>query len=535
MTEWLKVAVLKTAVRETVPGVRIPLPPPRNTTSRTPVWRSRLRPHCWSSDARSPIMPSLRGTMAPSIRRDNGDRGGGPYNIGVIAVPEAGIPDLDQYLSPTFNLTLAATEPQIQALMFDPELQAIVLDLDSIGDGASDGIEVLHEIHKVREDVVLVAISGSTSNEIRLKACQAGADDFFPADLDFRQLHPILLTAIERRALRSDGLRMLGQVESNSSFCALIGRSDVMQKVYQAVQAVAASNTTVLLRGESGTGKELIAQAIVQCSARRNKPYVCLNCSALPESLIESELFGYEKGAFTGAETSKPGLIEMAAGGTLFLDEITTLNHLLQSKLLRAVQERSIQRLGGRSARTIDFRLLTATNEDLEDLVRKGRFREDLYYRINVVPIMVPPLRERDGDIPLLVDHFLRIYCAANKKPLKQLLPEVMGILEDYSWPGNVRELENIVQRLVVMNDSLVITANHLPQQLLFCSAASQEAILIPEQGVDFDAEMERIEIAYLTAALRRTQGKKSAAAALLHIDPQRMKYLCRKLKLEHS
>jgi two-component system response regulator PilR (NtrC family) len=306
-----------------------------------------------------------------------------------------------------------------------------------------------------------------------------------------------------------------------------------MQRVYQAIQAVADSNATVLVRGESGTGKELVAQAIVQCGDRKDNPFICLNCAAIPENLIESELFGHEKGAFTGAETSKAGFIEMAHTGTLFLDEITTLDPNLQAKLLRVLQEHVTQRVGGRSVKKIDFRLIAATNDDLEDMVSKGQFREDLFYRINVVPIFIPPLREREGDLPLLLDHFLRVYCAANKKPLKQLQPEVVGILEDYAWPGNVRELENIVQRLVVMNDSSFIAAHQLPQQLLYSSAASQEAILIPEEGVDFDSEMERIQIAYLNAALRRTGGGKAAAARLLRMDPQRMKYLCRTLKLD--
>jgi len=322
------------------------------------------------------------------------------------------------------------------------------------------------------------------------------------------------------------------QAESKSAFCGMIGGSEAMQRVYQAIQAVANSNTSVILRGESGTGKELIAGAIIQTGDRRDKPYVCLNCSAIPESLIESELFGYEKGAFTGADGAKPGLIESAHGGTLFLDEITTLDQGLQSKLLRVLQEHVVQRIGARSAKKIDFRLIAATNDNLEEFVKQGRFREDLYYRINVVPIFVPPLRDRNGDLPLLTDHFLRIYCAANKKPLKQLEPEALEIMEDYSWPGNVRELENMVQRLVLMSGSSNIRAEHLPQQLLYSSNASQEAILIPEDGVDFDAEMERIELAYLNAALRRTKGRKTAAAALLRIDPQRMKYLCRRRKL---
>jgi transcriptional regulator with PAS, ATPase and Fis domain len=211
------------------------------------------------------------------------------------------------------------------------------------------------------------------------------------------------------------------------------------------------------------------------------------------------------------------------------------LNRIAEQAAAKLLQERTVQRVGGRSSNRIDFRLICATNDDLEDLVRKGRFREDLYYRINVVPILVPPLRDRDGDVALLVDHFLRNYCAAAKKPLKTVQPEVLEILEEYPWPGNVRELENLIQRLVVMVSGANITAQHLPRNLLLHSASGQEAILIPEGCVDFDAEMERIEIAYLNAALRRTGGKKSAAAALMQIDPQRMKYLCRKHGLQGS
>ena len=411
----------------------------------------------------------------------------------------------------------------------------MVLDLDSIDQGAADGIEVLQEIRKLREDLVLVAITESNSSDLQLQASQAGADEFFLAPVDFSHLRSVLLGTIEKRALQFEGRWLLQQVESKSAFCGIIGGSEAIRKVYKAIEAVADSNANVVIRGESGVGKELVAQAIVQTGERHDRPFICLNCSALPETLIESELFGYEKGAFTGADSAKPGMIELAHSGTLFLDEITTLNQGLQSKLLRALQERSVQRLGGRHARKIDFRLITATNENLEDLVQKGRFREDLYYRINVIPILVPPLREREGDIPLLVEHFLRLYCAANKKPAKQVQPEMMEIFESYSWPGNVRELENVIQRLVIMSDGPVIAAHHLPQQLLSSSVASQEAILIPEEGVDFDAEMDKIEIAYLNAALRRSGGRKSAAAILLHIDPQRMKYLCRKLKIGES
>jgi len=454
------------------------------------------------------------------------------HSIAIITLAEDMFREMRRELSPAFRVKLASDEQQIKGLIDDLDVHSIVLDLESIGDGPADAIDVLVEIRRLREDLILVAITESTSSELPLQATQAGADHFFLKPVDGEQLRALLLQTIEKRALQFEGRWLLEQVENRSAFAGLIGGSEAMRKVYRAIEAVAGSNANVVIRGESGVGKELVAHAIVQTGERRDQPYICLNCSALPESLIESELFGYEKGAFTGADTAKPGMIEAAHAGTLFLDEITTLHHGLQSKLLRVLQDRMVQRLGGRTAKKIDFRLITATNDDLEAMVRMGRFREDLYYRINVVPISVPPLRDRQGDIPLLVEHFLRLYCTSNKKPVKQLQPELMEILEAYSWPGNVRELENVVQRLVIMSDSPVIAAHHLPQQLLTSSAASQEAILIPEGGVDFDAEMQKIEIAYLNAALRRTNGKKTAAAHLLRMDPQRMKYLCRKLKL---
>ncbi len=455
------------------------------------------------------------------------------YSLAVITDDKELYPEIRKHLGGQLHTSLATTEDEIKSVLEQPDLHAVLFHLDCVGNGPSDGLDVLEEIRKIREDVVLLAFTKSSSRTIPLRASQAGADEFFLYPLNFDELKIVLNRAIEKRALELEGRRAIQQVESKSAFCGLVGSSLAIQKVYAAVEAVAGTNASVVLRGESGVGKELVAKAIVQCSDRAEKPFVALNCSALPDTLMESELFGYEKGAFTGADTPKPGLIELAHTGTVFLDEITTLNPSLQSKLLRVLQERSVQRLGGRSAKKIDFRLIAATNDDLEDCVRKGRFREDLYFRINVVPILVPPLREREGDVAILVDHFLRIYCASAKKPLKTLKPDVLEILEDYPWPGNVRELENIVQRLVIMNDKSTITAEHLPQNLLYSSTASQEAILIPESGVDFDAEMERIEVAYLKAALRRTGGKKRAAATLLQMDPQRMKYLCRKHHIE--
>jgi len=451
------------------------------------------------------------------------------YSLAVITDDSEPYPEIRKRLGNEFRTCLATTEAEIKTILETSGLHAILFNLDAIGDGPTDGLDVLEEVRKIRDDVVLVAFTKTNNRSIPLKASQAGADEFFLFPLNYDELKIVLLRAIEKRALELEGRRLVQQVERGNAFHGLIGSSPAMQKIYQAVEAVAHTGASVVLRGESGVGKELIANAIVQCSDRADRPFIALNCSALPETLMESELFGYEKGAFTGADAVKPGLIELAHTGTIFLDEITTLHPSLQSKLLRVLQEHSVQRLGSRSARKIDFRLISATNDDLEDCVRKGRFREDLYFRVNVVPIHVPPLREREGDVAILVDHFLRVYCASAKKPLKSLQPDVLEILEDYSWPGNVRELENVIQRLVVMVNSPEITPEHLPQHMLQHSAASQEAILIPEGGVDFDSEMEKIEIAYLNAALRRTNGKKTAAATLLHIDPQRMKYLCRK------
>ena len=455
------------------------------------------------------------------------------YSLAVITDDAEIFPEFRKHLGGDFQISLATTEAEIKALLERPELHAILFNLDAIGDSTRDGLDVLEEIRKIRDDVVLAVFTRSTQRTIPLKASQAGANEFFLFPMNYDELKIVLFRAIEKLAHELEGRRLLQRVEDNEAFYGLLGKSLAMQRVYQAIEAVANTGASVVLRGKSGVGKELVARAIVQCSDRAGEPFICVNCSALPESLMESELFGYEKGAFTGADTAKPGLIELAQGGTLFLDEVTTLNLSLQSKLLRVLQERSVQRLGGRGAKKIDFRLITATNEDLEVCVRQGRFREDLYFRINVVPIFIPPLREREGDVALLAGHFLRIYSAAAKRPMKSLNPDALEILEAYDWPGNVRELENIVQRLVAMVTSQNLKLEHLPQHILQHSATAQEAILIPEAGVNLDAEMERIQVAYLNAALRRTGGRKSAAAELLQIDGQRMKYLCRKLKIQ--
>jgi DNA-binding NtrC family response regulator len=399
--------------------------------------------------------------------------------------------------------------------------QAVVVDIDTEGEEAHAGVAILRELRILERGLVLISLSRSRARAVEKLATEAGSDAHFHSPIDVSELRLELKTTLEARA-----------VLERSKFQDLVGSSEPMRRVYDAISQVADSRINVLVRGESGTGKELVARAIVALSSRRSKPFVSLNCAALPENLIESELFGHERGAFTGAQAPKPGQIELADGGTLFLDEIATLTLPLQTKLLRVLEDHQVQRLGGRQSRKIDFRLICATNEPLEEMVRSGRFREDLYYRIHVVPIQLPPLRERTGDVPLLVDYFLRIHLTANGMAPKHITLDALTALEEYRWPGNVRELENMIQRLVVTVRGETIGLEHLPQQLLAQTVSAHEAILLPAGGVRFDDEIRELEVALLEAAIRRSNGSKAAAARLLHLDSQRMKYLCRKYSL---
>jgi DNA-binding NtrC family response regulator len=440
--------------------------------------------------------------------------------------------EFQQVLTSSLETVLVSTVQQMFAQFNETNVHAVILDLDMIASNMSEAVSGLHELRAAQPDLVIVALTRSRNRAERLKARQAGADEFFEAPVDAQELRIVLERAISERLAEVEDRLLREELVRKYTFGELIGGCEAMQRVYDAITRVAASNSTVLLRGESGTGKELVARAIVAQSVRQDKPLVSLNCAALPDNLIETELFGHERGAYTGADSARAGHVEMADRGTLFLDEISSLGLALQSKLLRVLQDRTVTRIGGKNPRKIDFRLIAATNDDLEKMVKAGQFREDLYYRINVVPINLPPLRERKSDIPLLLDHFLRIYCVANSFPSKSVEPEVVEVLEEYSWPGNVRELENLAQRLVLMVSDQTIQLKHLPQSILQASSSKQDALLIPEQGVSFDEEIARIEIAYLQAALQRTGGKKVAAAALLGIPAQKIKYLCRKYGL---
>lgn len=436
-------------------------------------------------------------------------------------------------LASDFHITLLDAGEGLLALQNEVPLEAVILDLDTPDGSAEPMLELVRQLRTRDEDLVLIGLIQVLTKAQRRKFLAAGVRQCLVAPVEFAEVKAFLQNALEQRHREIAGRRLQEHARSRYSFGELIGGSEAMRQVYDALSRVAHGNTTVMIRGESGTGKELVARAIVANSPRRDQAFISVNCAALPETLIESELFGHEKGAFTGAHQARAGQIEMADGGTFFIDEIGTLGLALQSKLLRVLEQHTVQRIGGKVPRKIDFRLITATNEDLEQAMHAGRFREDLYYRINVIPIFLPPLRDREGDIALLVDHFLRFYCAANSLPVKAMDTEALEVLEDYPWPGNVRELENLIQRLVLMVPGSTIAVKHLPQQILYTSSAKQEALLIPEEGLSFDEEMARIEVAYLQAALRRTGGKKAAAAALLRINGQKMKYLCRKYGLQ--
>ena len=455
--------------------------------------------------------------------------------IAVMTTDESVMLAAQENLASDFHITLLDSSEGVLALQNEVPLEAVILDLDASELSTKPMGELVSQLRATDEDLVLIALTRSLSKVWRRKLLAAGIAQCFVAPIDFAEVQGFLQSALGQRRREIEGRVVRQDALSRYSFGEIIGGSEAMHRVYDALSRVAPGNTTVMIRGESGTGKELVARAIVANSPRSEQPFVTVNCAALPETLIESELFGHEKGAFTGAHQAHAGHIEMSNGGTLFLDEIGTLGLGLQSKLLRVLEQHAVQRLGGQVVRKIDFRLITATNEDLEQAVQAGRFREDLYYRINVIPIVLPPLRERDGDIALLVDHYLRYYCAANSLPVKTIDLEALEVLEDYHWPGNVRELENLMQRLVLMVPGSNIAVKHLPQGILYTSSAKQEALLIPEEGISFDEEMARIEVAYLQAALRRTGGKKSAAATLLRIDGQKMKYLCRKYGLQHG
>ena len=328
------------------------------------------------------------------------------------------------------------------------------------------GVDVLKAAKERHPDIVVFMMTAFASTETAIEAMRLGAVDYFTKPFSMDELRLKIRQHIEASRLKQENVLLKRALKTRHEFSNIIGRSDAMLAVFRMIETIAGTSSTVLVTGESGTGKELVAQAIHFNSLRRDHPFVALNCGAVPETLLESELFGHMKGAFTGADTNKKGLVEVADRGTIFLDEIGEMNMTMQVKLLRVLQERRYRRLGGTEESAADIRIVAATNQDLVRLVEEGKFREDLYYRINVIPIQLPPLRERREDIPLLAAHFLEKHSARSGKSVRSISQEATDLLAAHAWPGNVRELENVIERCVALEQSPVVLAETLPANI---------------------------------------------------------------------
>lgn len=384
---------------------------------------------------------------------------------------------------------------------------------------AVNGIEALKAIKAYNPSIPILIMTAYSNVESAVEAIKAGAYDYLTKPLDFDVLRLTMERALEHVSLKAENMELRERLVSSFDPQNIVGRSEAMRRLMDTVAMVAPSEATVLVTGPSGTGKELIAKAIHYNSSRKNGPLITVNCAALSETLLESELFGHEKGAFTGADKRREGRFMQADKGTIFLDEIGEISPAMQAKLLRVIQEREIQRVGSDQALHVDVRIVAATNKDLKAEVDAGNFRQDLYYRLNVMPIAVPPLRERLEDVPLLAAHFLRKFAEANRKVAKGFTPQAMDILLKYSWPGNVRELENAVERAVVLMPGDFVTEKELPlgiSQPHACEATSGPR---PSQkGAGGILPLEEVEREAILAALEETSGNKSEAARQLGI-----------------
>jgi DNA-binding NtrC family response regulator len=392
--------------------------------------------------------------------------------------------------------------------------------LTDIRMGAIDGLTVLREFKQMSPNTAVVVLTAFGSLEGAIEAIKQGAYDYLAKPFKKEEIKLVVKRSLDHCRLLRENARFRQELKSKSDWSPLVGSSTAMLEVYKLVARVAESKSTVLLQGESGTGKELIARAIHANGPRRDKPFIPVNCGALPDNLLESEMFGYEKGAFTGAVGTKAGLFEAANGGSLFLDEIGELGPALQVKLLRVMQDQEVRRVGGTGSVKVDVRIIAATNRDLELLVKEGKFRDDLFYRLKVVPIKLPALVERREDIPMLVHHFLQ-KCAAGATPtVRGVLPETMALLTQYRWPGNVRELENAIERAVSLSHGPLLTPDDLPESV---RQESMDGIQgrVPHGDLAGDANLtlEEVEKRHLMLVLKETRGNKVKAAKILGID----------------
>ena len=397
-----------------------------------------------------------------------------------------------------------------------------------------DGIEFLRTIKDDRPDTIVILMTAYASGETAVNAMKEGAYDYVEKGGSNEELIRIVRQALLKKGLM-DTQATRGNDEQEESFCGMIGVSREMNKIFATIKKVADTPANILILGESGTGKELVARAIHANSSRAGRPFMAINSGGIPENLLESELFGYMKGSFTGAYADRAGLFELARGGTIFLDEIGELPPVLQVKLLRVVQEKTFRRIGGAEDIRVDVRIISATNQDLAQKVKKGEFREDLYFRLNVIPIRMPPLRERKEDIPLLTRHFIEKYAREFGKEVRTISSYGMELLMGHAYPGNIRELENIIERGVAIETSNII----LPENLTLAAKADKGGeeksmeLHIPDEGIDLNAELEKIEKKAIEEALVKTKGSKTKAAELLRVTFDSLRYRIEKLGIE--
>jgi DNA-binding NtrC family response regulator len=385
-----------------------------------------------------------------------------------------------------------------------------------------DGLEVIDRLSKLDAKIIPIVMTGFGTIETAVRAMKSGAFDFITKPFDLETVAVVVRKAAEFHRLRQENHLLRRAVRDQYRLEQLVGVSEPMQQVLEFVQKVADSDSTVMIQGESGTGKELVARMLHFNSLRRDRPLVPVNCGAIPENLLESELFGHEKGAFTGATHARMGRFELAHGGTIFLDEIGELSLPLQVKLLRVLQEREFERVGGNRTIHVDVRIIAATNQDLETMVEERRFRQDLFYRLNVIPIVIPPLRERRTDIPLLIDHFLTRFNQSKHTEVVGLDDEALRLLTEYDWPGNIRELENMMERLVVLKKQGILSSEDLPQKISRRSIIpelKEQFIRLSEDGIHLSREVEQYEKHLIMEALKKANGVTARAAQLLHLN----------------
>jgi len=394
-----------------------------------------------------------------------------------------------------------------------------------------DGLRLLSGLREFDREVPVIMITAYPSTESAIEAMKQGAYDYLTKPFKIEEVKLVVAKALEALALRRENVYLRRELQERHRFPGIIGSSPKMLALYELMEKVAGISSTVLITGESGTGKELVARAIHYNGPRADRPFVAINCGAIPEQLLESELFGHVKGSFTGAVSNKAGLFEVANGGTLFLDEVAETSPAIQVKLLRVLQDRAFRRVGGTEDIKVDVRLVAATNKDLKEAIQEGRFREDLYYRLSVIPIHVPSLRERREDIPALVLHFLKKYGKENHREGIGISPEAMEILERYPWPGNVRELENVIERAVALESLDILTPNSLPEELRRAGAEAGEAqkMELPPEGVDLEDVVANLERDLILSALERAGWVQTRAAQMLGINFRSFRYRLKK------